>query len=189
MQICDSSWFEFRGWENPISRSLWKQCLGIGREDRYAASCPSWTIYRLQAPSVRTVGDKRTPIQTHEFAVSTGPKTGNATRKRKKTPPSQKKNYWGHLGTFRDIWGHMSHFQAKSREIPPQWTAGPDNPFFRSVHARRQWRQQPERPGVAKDRSPRLRNGTAEDAARPASRRETICHSTSIMPTPQPSSG
>ena len=46
-------------------------------------------------------------------------------RRRKHALP--RKNYGG---TFGDIWGHMSHFQAKMREIPSQQTVGQGDCYF-----------------------------------------------------------
>ncbi len=48
-------------------------------------------------------------------------------RARRRKHPLPRKNL---SGTFGDIWGHMSHFQAKMREIPSQQTVGQDDCHF-----------------------------------------------------------
>ena len=73
-------------------------------------SCPSWIAKPSQAPSVRTRGDRATPMQTSDLART--PITRNEKRKTKRTSPPKKKN----SSTFGDIWGHLGTYVPLSRQ-------------------------------------------------------------------------
>ena len=60
--------------------------------------------------------------------------------------PSRKKKIPRHLGTFGDIWGHMSHFYAKSVRTSVPQKEGSGRPQCR-IYTRQRWREQPEGPG------------------------------------------
>ena len=89
-------------------------------------SCPSWIPMLSQAPSVRTHGDRATPTQTKDLACT--PKTENS---KLEEHPLPRKKIARHLGTFGDIWGHMSHFRAKTRGPQTHYTRDPDDPYVR----------------------------------------------------------
>ena len=96
-------------------------------------SCPSWIAKLSQAPSVRTPGDRATPMQTSDLAGT--PKTENSKLKTQNEKPKEhplpRKKIARHLGTFGDIWGHMSHFHAKTRGPQTHYTRNPDDRYVR----------------------------------------------------------